>query len=125
MSAPEPLELRPRSGVPVMAQAVVRRVAPALRTTRTALIAGGGLVLAVPAIVLPPHGLFSIGVVAVSGIAAYVAWTRGLAIARVDATCGKCGVAFTVAELGGWSDDQWVRCTACGEPYRVGKPAET
>ncbi len=123
MIVEEPLELTPRSGAPVAARAVVHRVAPGWRTARSALIAGSGVAMAVPAVVLPPHGLFSIGALAVGGIAAYVAWTRGLAIARVHATCVKCGAAFTVTDLGGWSDDQWVRCTGCAEPYRVGKPA--
>ena len=120
----ESIELRPRSGPQIIGSAQVRRTAAPWRTGRSVLIGVCGGMVAIVAVVVPPHGVFSLAVASFTGLSAYVAWSRGFAIGRLTATCGKCGAPFSVEELGSWSDDLWVRCVECKEPYRLGKPTE-
>jgi hypothetical protein len=121
--ASEALVLRSRKGEEITVQADIHRVADGWRSARSGLIAFVGLLVAIPAIILPPHGFFSLLALVAGGLAAYVAYARGLSVGAMTGTCGKCGAKMDIPAIGAWSDDQWVRCPSCKEPWKVGRPA--
>lgn len=115
----ETIALLDRSGARHPGTAIVRRRSEAARVGAVMASLAGGITLAVPAVVIPPHGAISFAVMLFSGIAAYALWTRRATLDRVDATCAACQAAIEADALGTWSDDVWIRCPQCRAPYRI------
>jgi hypothetical protein len=120
----EQLVLVPHRGDAITVDATVRRPSEAQRLTKTGAIVAGGGVLGIAAIILPPHGVWSLGAWAASGVAAYATWTKGAVIEAINGRCSACNAELTLSDVGAWTSDLWVRCPGCQAPYRIQKPSD-
>jgi hypothetical protein len=87
---PETIALQDRSGARHPGTATVQRRSEAARVGAVMASLVGGVILAVPAVLIPPHGAMSFAVMLFSAIAAYALWTKRATIDRIDATCAAC-----------------------------------
>ncbi len=119
----ERLTIRPHRGPPLQVEAVLARTSPGRRLARSAAWAVGGGLVGLLAVVIPPHGVWTLGIWALSGALAWFLWDRTVAIAELTGECSACEAKLTLKDVGPWSSDLWVRCPSCQAPYRVDRPS--
>lgn len=114
-----PTLLHPPHGAPVEGAARWREVPVVRRAVAAGSLAVLGLGLAIPAVMLPPHGVVSALILGVAGLGAWVLWSRAAFVDALTFTCA-CGAPVHLEQVGVWTEDTWVRCPACAAPWRVG-----
>lgn len=104
----------------VPAEIEVIPIAEGPRMLKVAGFAVGGLILGIGSAFIPPH-LPQLILFPSAGFFFAAQFNKQRAkIGAVHSACAKCSAPMDLPGSGVvWTDDAWIRCPACSEPYRV------
>ena len=128
MSASQTLQTRGRLQVfgyePTEAELTLIPRTAGWRGARAGPLAGGGLALAVPLVLFPPHGAWSLAS-GLTGLAlGWRKWTERFTLVRLTGNCPRCETRIVVEGPTRFRNGGDVDCTQCHNPSILRVPEE-
>ena len=91
----------------------------AWRGVRAGPLAGGGLALAVPLVLLPPHGAWSLAVAVTGLVLGGRKWSEHFTLVKLEGPCPRCGETIVLEGPARFKNGAGIDCAACNHTSKL------
>jgi hypothetical protein len=89
------------------------------RGSRALLFAALGLLIAPVALLIPPHGIWTIGSLVLGGTLAHLKWAERRTLVFLDANCPRCDADLRCTRPTRIRDPHTITCETCHHPLEL------